>query len=87
MANAVEQALLLPKDMANLRSMRKHEVFLDLKRDLAMVSPLTPSFFLLNILLFIFYYFFFFLCYMLLSLAGCSSHVQGRGDGKLLLLA
>ena len=41
-ANAVEQALLLPIDMANLRSMRKHEVFLNLKKDLAMVSPLTP---------------------------------------------
>ena len=40
-ANAVEQALLLPTDMANLRSMRKYEVFLNLKRDLAMVSPLT----------------------------------------------
>lgn len=37
-ANAMEQTLLLPKDMADLRSMRKHELFLDLKRDLAMVS-------------------------------------------------
>ena len=45
-ANAVEQTLLLPKDIANLRSMRKHEVFLDLKRDLNMVS----------LLLFIYYY-------------------------------
>ena len=43
MANSVEQALLLPKDIADLKSMRKHEVFLSLKRDLAMVSPLTPS--------------------------------------------
>ena len=32
MANSMEQALLLPKDMTDLRSMRKHEVFLDLKR-------------------------------------------------------
>ena len=40
-ANVVEQALLLPADMAVLRSMRKHEVFLSLKRDLAMVSLLT----------------------------------------------
>lgn len=38
MANAVKQSLLLPKDMADLKSMRKHEVFLGLKRDLAMVS-------------------------------------------------
>ena len=40
-ANAVEQALLLPEDMANLRSPRKHEIFLSLKRDLALVSLLT----------------------------------------------
>ena len=33
-ADAVEQSLLLPKDMADLRSMRQHEVFLRLKRDL-----------------------------------------------------
>ena len=37
-ANAVEQALLLPRDMADLRSMRKHEVFLNLKKGLALVS-------------------------------------------------
>jgi len=47
-ANAVEQALLLLENMADLRSMRKHEVFLSLKRDLALVSSLTtlslPSF-------------------------------------------
>ena len=36
--DAVEQSLLLPKDMIDLRSMRQHKVFLDLKRDLAMVS-------------------------------------------------
>ena len=29
---------MLPKDMADLRSMRQYEVFLSLKRDLAMVS-------------------------------------------------
>ena len=37
-ADAVEQSLLLPKDMADLRSMRQYEVSLRLKRDLAMVS-------------------------------------------------
>ena len=37
-ADAVEQSLLLPKDMVDLRSMRQYEVFLELKRDLAMVS-------------------------------------------------
>ena len=38
MADMVEQSLLLPKDMADLRFMRLHEVLLRLKRDLAMVS-------------------------------------------------
>ena len=37
MADVVEQALLLPKDMVELYSMRRHEVFLSLKRYLAMV--------------------------------------------------
>ena len=37
-ADVVEQSLLLPMDMADLRSMKEHEVFLGLKRDLAMVS-------------------------------------------------
>ena len=41
-ADAVEQALLLLEDMVEWRSMRKHEVFLSLKRDFALVSP--PSF-------------------------------------------
>ncbi|XP_050282580.1 uncharacterized protein LOC126723288 [Quercus robur] len=36
-ANALEQPQLLPQDMADLRTLKKHEVFLTLKRDLAMV--------------------------------------------------
>ena len=44
-ANALEQALLLPGDMIDLRSMKKHKVFLSLKRDLALVSVLTFFFF------------------------------------------
>ena len=46
-ADAVEQALLLLKDMIEWRLMRKHEVFLNLKRDLALVSLLTIFFFFL----------------------------------------
>ena len=76
MANAVEQSLLLPNDMADLRSMRRHEVFLGLKRDLAIVSPLVLVFFYL-------FYFLFFKLYSL-SLLGHPSHVQGRGDGEQL---
>ena len=40
-ANALEQPLLLPQDMVNLRTLKKHEVFLTLKRDLAMVRIST----------------------------------------------
>lgn len=36
-ADALEQPLLLPQDMADLKTLKKHEVFLTLKRDLAMV--------------------------------------------------
>ena len=36
--DAIEQALLLLEDMVDLRTMKKHEVFLSLKRDLEMVS-------------------------------------------------
>ena len=61
-ANAVEQALLLLVDMADLRSMRKHEVFLSLKRDLAMASPLT-IFLTFNIITF-FSFFFNYLLYL-----------------------
>ena len=34
-ANVLEQPLLLPQDMVDLRTLKKHEVFLTLKRDLA----------------------------------------------------
>ena len=37
-ANSLEQALLFPRDMADLRSLKKHKVFLTLKRELAPVS-------------------------------------------------
>ena len=36
---------MLPKDMANLRSMRRHEDFLNLKKDLAVVSLSIRLFF------------------------------------------
>ena len=45
MADTMEQALLLLEDMADLRSLRRHEVFLSLKRDLAMVSLSINLFF------------------------------------------
>ena len=36
-ASALEQTLLLPKDMVELRGLRKNEVFLNTKRYLSMV--------------------------------------------------
>ena len=38
LAKALEQPLLLPKDMATLKNMRQPDFFLSLKRDLALVS-------------------------------------------------
>ena len=46
-ADAVEQSLLLPEDMVDLRTLKKHEVFLSLKKDLAMVSLSSYVFFFL----------------------------------------
>ena len=39
--DTLEQPLLLPQDMVDLRILKKHEVFLTLKRDLAMVNNLV----------------------------------------------
>lgn len=47
--NAIEQALLLLVDMADLRGMRNHEVLLTLKKDLTLVRlPTRKTFFLLR---------------------------------------
>ena len=40
-AEALEQPLLLPKDMEAYRNFSQPELFLSLKKDLAMVSDLT----------------------------------------------
>ena len=37
-AEALEQPLLLPKDMDVVRKLKQHELFMSLKRELAMVS-------------------------------------------------
>ena len=42
-ANALEKALLLPTDMAELKDMRMQEVFLNAKRYLGMVRLLKPK--------------------------------------------
>ena len=44
---SLEQLLLLPKDMKALRKLKQHDIFLSLKRDLALVSPNSRPFYLL----------------------------------------
>ena len=45
-AETLEQPLLLPKDRDALRKLKQHDLFLSLKRDLALVSPHSHSFYL-----------------------------------------
>ena len=73
-ADAVEQSLLLPEDMVDLRTLKKHEVFLSPKKDLAMVSLSSYVFF-----------FFFFFTHCQVSFAGYSNHFQSQGIGGYLL--
>ena len=46
-ADSVEQALLLPRDMDELYNLKKHELFLSIKRDLALVRPHSTCSFIL----------------------------------------
>ena len=50
-ASAIEEALLLPKDMAEIKNMRKNELVLDNKQYLGMVRSYLLSFFILGLLL------------------------------------
>ena len=47
-ASAIEEALLLPKDMAEIKNVRKNELILDNKRYLGMVRNWVLSSFLLR---------------------------------------
>ena len=87
-AEALEQPLLLPKDMEAYRNFNHPELFLSLKRDLAMVSDCIhcSSFILLHFLTFyskgeiplvfvcVLFFFFLFL--------GHTTSFRGRGVGK-----
>ena len=79
MADVVEQALLLPEDMADLRSMRKHEVFLYLKRDLTLVNsliaPFRPFHFIFYFLFFLYLYLCFFIFILILMLFYFYTHI------------
>ena len=71
-ASILEEALLLPNDMAELRSIRMHEVFFNLKRYLGMGC--TPFFFLF----FCFFYISMVICKVTNPLlSGCPSCFQG----------
>ena len=69
-ASALEETLLLPKDMVELRGLRRNEVFLQAKRCLGMVCIAT----LLLIILFfiiVIYYFIIIIIFFLTSLSFC----------------
>ena len=80
-ASVLEETLLLPRDMVELREFKRSEVFLHTKRFLGMVRIyFFPVFFFLldtTLILFFFSHFFFF--------KGCSKHFQIGGDVPLPL--
>ena len=53
-ASVLEETLLLPKDMVELRGLRRNEVFLQTKRflDMVCIFPLKVSFFVVFFFLF-----------------------------------
>ena len=79
-ATALEETLLLPKDMGELRGFRWSVVFLHSKRFLGMVciySFIVFFFFILDTILILVFFFFFF--------KGCSKYFQIRRDDQLPL--
>ena len=58
-ASKLEETLLFPKDMVELRGLRKNEVFLQAKRFLGMVCiyPLKGIYLLLLFFIFLFFYY------------------------------
>ena len=79
-ALVLEETFLLPKDMVELRGLRRNEVFLQTKRFLGIVRIylFTVFFFLFDTTLILFSFFF---------LKGCSKHFQNGGDVPLRLTA
>ena len=80
-ASVLEETLLLPRDMVELRGLMRNEVFLQTKRFLGMVRIylfLVFSFFLFDTTLILFFFSF---------LKGCSKHFQNRGDVPFHLTA
>ena len=78
-ASALEQTLLLPKDMVELRGFRRSEVFLHTKRFLAMVCTYSPWLFLS------FFFFFDIILILSVSFQSYSKYIQARWDNQLPL--
>ena len=72
-AETLEQPLLLPKDLDALRKIRQQDLFMSLKRDLALVSILFDIFLLDIIIFFSFLFFFFFYSHTIAMLFLCRS--------------
>ena len=75
-ASTLEETLILPKDMVELRNMKKNEIFMNMKRHMGMVW--YPYCFTRS---------FYFIVSLTLFSLGCSSHFQARGDDQCLLPA
>ena len=60
-ASALEETLLLPKDMVELRGLRRNEVFLQAKRCLGMVCTVTLLLIILFFIIVIYHSFFFYI--------------------------
>ena len=85
LAQALQQPLLLPRDMDSIRRTKQPDLFMSLKRDLAMVSCFsTIQVFKISF----FFFFFFFICYVNHIFnytchlhVGHSASLSGRGLG------
>ena len=98
-ASALEQTLLLPKDMVELRGFRRSEVFLHTKRFLGIVCTYSlllffsfspPPFFLLITTKHMHLYSLFgviLIPFLSFFFQGYPKYVQARGDDQLPLLA
>ena len=82
LAQTLQQPLLLPRDMDSIQGTKQHDLFMSLKRDLAMVSCFS------TIQVFKISFFFFFICYVNHIFnytchlhAGHSASLRGRGLG------
>ena len=78
--NVLERPLLLPKDMDALKNVRQQDLFMSLKKDLALVSFSTcPTDF---IPVFFFFFFFFYRVFLHCLYAGNLGGFHYRGMGE-----